>query len=59
MINQCIYQIPVVLKITFKRFRRGLIEVYDIAERRVKLNKKRRSIAKPSLFFADNIGLIN
>ena len=45
------------LKITFKRLKRSLIEVYSIAERRVKLSNKTPIHRKIFIAFADNIGL--
>ena len=48
--NQSNLQLTVVLKLT------SLIEAI---EKRVKLNKKIRSIAKSLLFFSDNFRLIN
>ena len=47
--NQSNFQTTVVLKITFGQFLRSLMEAYSTVERRVKLTKKCRSIAKSSL----------
>ena len=57
--EKCLYGITLVLKITFKRLKRNLIETYNIVERRVELNKKTPFHHKIFIVFADNIGLIN
>ena len=47
------------VKITFKWFQRSLIEAYNIAERRIKLNNKTTFHCKILIVFADNVRLIN
>ena len=53
-----IYQINVVLKVTFKRFQRSLIEAYNTVERRVELNNRTSYHRNILVALADNIGLI-
>ena len=59
MINQSIHQIMVVSIVTFKQFKRSLIEAYINVERRVKLNNKTPFYWEILIVFADNNGLIN
>ena len=55
MTNQSIYQITVVLEITFQK---SLIEAYNIVERTVRLSNKTTFRPKTLIIFADNIALI-
>ena len=48
-----------VLRITFKQFKRSLVEACNIEERTVKLNNRKSFHRKILIVADDNIGLIN
>ena len=49
----------IVLRITFKQFKRILVEAYNIEEKTVKLNNRTSFHRKILIVADDNIGLIN